>query len=124
MATYTGTGQPPRPYATPDQVPDGAEFRSDAFRTGANQSGDIAPSAGQDPGLNLSQQQFAAQIPGRVIQTSVLQPANPVSANGMAAADFERVLPGMSGPMPSSIGFSTKSYQDSLFMRLQGRDEG
>ncbi len=111
-----------RPYASPDQVPDGAEFRSDAFRTGANQTGDIATSVGQDPGLTVNAEQFASQTPGHVIQTSVLQPVNPVSDDGMATADFNRMLPGMSRPLPSPVGSSQDSYQKSIMMRLQGRE--
>ena len=85
-------GQPARPYSAPDQLGGNAP-RSAEFSTGANQTGDIATSAGQNAGLNLSAAQFAGQTPGRVIQTSVLQPANPVSGNGMSSTDAQRMFP-------------------------------
>jgi hypothetical protein len=124
MATgFTASRSPARPYSSPGQL-GGATPRSQQFNIGANQAGDVATAAGQDPGLNLSSQQFQAQIPGHVVQMSVLQPANPVSANGMAAADFERVLPGLSKPLPSPNGSSQASWDQGIYMRLAGRDEG
>ena len=116
-------GQPARPYSAPDQLGGNAP-RSAEFSTGANQTGDIATSAGQNAGLNLSAAQFAGQTPGRVIQTSVLQPANPVSGNGMSSTDAQRMLPGLSKPLSSPNGSSQDSWEQGIYMRLQGRDEG
>ena len=72
--------------------------------------------------LGVDSQKFNAMVPKSVVQSSVLQPSR-VSGNGMASADYERVLPGMSKPLVSSNGSSTQSYQDSMFMRLQGMQE-
>lgn len=108
----------------PPRLPQGAASRVQDFSAGQTGDPDSATTtlAGQNPGLNLNGQQFAAQVPHGVIQTSTLQPANPVSANGMAPADFARVLPGMSRPLPSPNGSSQDSYQKSLIMRLQDRE--
>ncbi len=117
------SSSPPRPYASPDQL-GGATPRSQELQRGINGDPDsaTATSVGQDPGLTLNSLQFAEQTPTSVVQTSVLQPSNPVSANGMAPADFARVLPGMSRPLPSPVGSSVDTYQKSLLMRLQGRE--
>ncbi len=80
---------------------------------GAPESRTGAFSLGQDSA------RYNAMVPKSVVQSSVLQPSR-VSMNGMSSSDYERVLPGMSKPLPSSIGSSTQSYQDSMFMRLQG----
>ena len=60
-------------------------------------------------------------LPRQFSQHSVLQTAMP-SANGMSAADYQRVLPGLSRPLPSPNGSSQDSYQKSLIMRLSGLD--
>lgn len=107
----------------PPRLPEGAESRVQDFSTGITGNPDSATttSAGQNPGLNLNGQQFMDQIPGRVIQTSVLQ--NPMPGlDGMSQADYDqRVLPGLSQPLPSADGSSQDSYQKSLMMRLEGR---
>lgn len=117
MAGYAADGTPSRPYSA---LGFGGS-RTAEFATGHQGDSDsIATSAGQNPGLALNGQQFAAQVPHGVIQTSTLQPSNPVSANGMAADDYSRVLPGLSRPLPSPNGNSQDSYQKSLIMRLSG----
>lgn len=86
------------------QAPGAPESRTGAFGTG----------------LSEASQRFMARVPGGMLQTSVLQ--NPFrSANGMAATDAERMLPGMSHPMASPNGSSEGSYQQGLYMRLRGQ---
>jgi hypothetical protein len=113
-----------RPYSAPDQLY-GATPRTGEFNTGqaGDDPGNAPTSAGQDAGLSLSSQQFNAKTPKAVVQTSVLQPSRP-SMNGMSAQDYERVLPGLTKPLPSANGSSADTYQKSLIMRLQGQDEG
>lgn len=91
------------------QAPGSPESRTGAFGTG------------QDEGkMALNSAKFNAKVPKTFVQSSVLQ--NPFrSANGMAPADAERMLPGMSSPMASSNGSSDGSYQQSLYMRLRGQ---
>lgn len=100
----------------------GSPGRSGEFNTGitGDDPGNSPTALGQDS-LNVNAQQFRDQIPGRVVQTSVLQnPMKPM--NGMAESDYQRMLPGMSRPMPSSDGSSTDTFNQSLLMRLQGRE--
>ena len=80
------------------------EGRTAAFSTGLNQTGE----------------KFNSMVPPGIRQSSVLQ--NPFrSGNGMASADAERLIPGMSAPMPSPNGSSDGTYQQSLYMRLRGQ---
>ena len=108
----------------PPRLPTGAQSRAQSFSTGLAGDPDsaTATSASQNPGLSLNGQQFMEQIPGRVIQTSTLQ--NPMPGlNGISAADYEqRMLPGLSQPLPSADGSSLDTYSKSLLMRLQGRE--
>lgn len=82
-------------------------------------------SAGQDPGLSADSMRFNSQVPHGFIQTSVIQQQLP-SANGMAATDYKRVLPGSQGGrpviLPSANGTSTNTYDQNTIMRLQGRN--
>ena len=107
----------------PPRLPQGAASRVQDFSAGQTGNPDSATttSVGQNPGLNLNGQQFAAQVPHGVIQTSVEQ--NPMPGlDGISQNDYdERVLPGLSQPLPSADGSSQDSYQKSLMMRLQGR---
>ena len=117
MMPTGANSSPPRPYASPDQVPAGAEFRSDAFRTGANQAGDVATSVGQDPGLVVNQQQFQAQV-GGYRPSSVLTPIgrNP-GGLGMSAADAARRT--FDGTYLGSInGQAESSFEPSVMLRL------
>jgi len=115
---FTSTGQPSRPYSSPDQVPAGAGFRSQEFATG--QLGDPGNTASA-LALNDDADRFNSLVPRQFSQHSVLQTAMP-SANGMSAADYQRVLPGLSRPLSSPNGSSQGSYQKSLIMRLSGLD--
>lgn len=117
---FTSTGQPVRPYASPDQVPAGAESRSASFASGANHTGDVATSAGQDPGLNLNAQQFNAQAGGGYRPTSVLQPLmrNP-GGLGMSAGDAARRLADGT-PLGTLNGTSESSFEPAAMLRLSG----
>jgi hypothetical protein len=125
MADATGfTGQPVRPYSAPDQL-GGNAGRSASFAVGVqgDDSGNTATSLSPDPALNLSSQQFNAMVPKSAGQTSVLQSPLP-GLNGMSQDDYNsRVLPG-GVTLPSSNGSSQASYEQALYMRLAGRDEG
>lgn len=94
----------------PDEAAPGMpESRTGAFGTGQTEGK-----------LNADGVKFMAKVPRGITQTSVLQ--NPFrSANGMAPADAERMLPGMSSPMASPNGSSAGSYQQALYMRLRGQ---
>jgi hypothetical protein len=111
----------------PPRLPTGASSRVQSFSSGqAGDPGDIATSAGQDSQLNLNAQQFAAQVPDRVIQTSTLQSPMP-SANGLSAQDAERMLPGGQPGrpimLPTQNASSPDSWQKSIYMNLQGEDQ-
>lgn len=113
MAGATG-----QPSSSPDQVPNGAAGRTGEFSTGiTGDPGNIASLSS----LNADADRFNAMVPRQFSQHSVLQTAMP-SANGMLAADYQRVLPGLSRPLPSPNGSSQDSYQKSLIMRLSGLD--
>lgn len=119
MATgSTSDGQPVRPYSSPDQMPPGTAFRSREFTTGTTGDPGNAASA---LSLNADADQFNSLVPRQFSQHSLLQTAMP-SANGMSAADYRRMLPGLSRPLPSPNGSSQDSYNKSLIMRLQGRE--
>jgi hypothetical protein len=106
---------PLRPYSTPDQL-GGNSPRSAEFATG--QTGDPGNTASVSS-LIQDADRFNSMVPRQFEQHSVLQTAIP-SANGMAAADHARMLPGLSRPLPSPNGSSQDSYQKSLLMRLSG----
>jgi hypothetical protein len=122
----TDDGLPTRPYASPDQVPAGAEFRSNAFRTGVlSDPGSAASSLNQDPGLTLNSQQFNAQVPAGVRSSSVLTPImrNP-GGLGMSAGDAARRLPDGTY-MGSVIGTSQSSFEPAVMRRIMtGQDTG
>ena len=113
----TSSGQPTRPYAGPDAT-GGNAGRGGEFSTGI--TGDPGNLAGVASEVANSER-FNAMVPRQFSQHSVLQTAIP-SANGMAAADYARMLPGLSRPLPSPNGSSQDSYQKSLIMRLSGLD--
>jgi hypothetical protein len=71
--------------------------------------------------LGADSQKFNAMVPKRSVQTSVLQPYRP-SANGMSSTDYDRVLPGGT-VLPTANGSSQSTYQQAVYMRLQGQDE-
>lgn len=114
----SAAGVPARPYADQSQVPAGAEFRSNAFRTGmTGDPGNIASVSS----INADADRFNALVPRQFSQQSVLQTAMP-SSNGMSMADWQqRMLPGGS-MLPTANGSSEDTYQKSLIMRLQGRE--
>lgn len=115
----TSSGQPTRPYAGPGTG--GNLSRGGEFQTGLTGTGD-PDSIASVASLNADADKFNAQVPRQFSQHSVLQTAMP-SANGMAASDYEqRMLPGLSKPLPSPNGSSQDSYQKSLIMRLSGLD--
>jgi hypothetical protein len=118
MPGMTSSGQPSRPYADPGQLGGNAP-RSAEFTTGV--LGDPGSTASVSS-LNADADKFNALVPRQFEQHSVLQTAMP-SANGMAAADYERMLPGLSKPLPSPNGSSQDSYQKSLLMRLSGQQD-
>ncbi len=95
------------------QVDESAAPGMPASRLGAFQGG-------QDAGLSQDSARYNSMVPKTSVQTSVLQPNRP-SMNGMASSDYERVLPGVPGILPSANGSSSDSWQKSIFMRLQGR---
>ena len=115
---FTADGMPTRPYSAPEQVPAGAAPRSAEFTTG--QVGDPGNTASVSS-LIQDADKFNALVPRQFEQHSVLQTAMP-SPDGMAAADYSRMLPGLSKPLPSPNGSSQDSYQKSLLMRLSGQD--
>ncbi len=122
---FTADGGPVRPYADQSQLGVNAG-RTGQFNRGiTGDQGNIATSAGQDPGLNLNGQQFNSQVPRSAVQTSVLQNPMP-SANGMSATDAARMLPGGQPGrpvmLPTSNASSQDSYARSLLMRLNGLD--
>jgi hypothetical protein len=112
---------PARPYGA--GPPPGAEFRSNAFRTGAN--GDPGNSAGVSA-LNADSAAWMANVPRQFSQHSVLQTAMP-SGIGLGITDRARMLPG-SQPgqavmLPTANGSSQQSYSAGLLMKLRGLDE-
>jgi hypothetical protein len=111
----TASGTPGRPYSAPDQLGGNAP-RSAEFTTGI--TGDPGNTASVSS-LNQDADRFNALVPRQFAQHSVLQTAMP-SANGMSATDYQRVLPGLSRPIPSPNGSSQDSYNRSLVMRLSG----
>lgn len=100
----------------------GAAGRSGEFATGLNggDPGNSPTSAGQDAGLAVNAQQFAAHVPQGVRPTSVLQSLRP-SMNGMSAQDYKRVLPG-GYTLPTQNGQSASSWETSNYLRMQGQD--
>jgi hypothetical protein len=111
----TSSGQPSRPYSSPEQVPAGPAPRSAEFDRAGRRPGQPAKLSS----LIKDADKFSTRCPS--VRARVLQTAMP-SANGMAAADYQRVLPGLSRPLPSPNGSSADSYQKSLIMRLSGLD--
>lgn len=107
-----------RPFSSPENGSD----RTAQFGLGmtGDDPGNSPTSAGQDAGLNLNGQQFAAQVPHGVRPTSVLQSLRP-SMNGMSAQDYERVLPG-GYTLPTQNGQSASSWETSNYLRMQGQD--
>lgn len=103
-----------RPYSSPSTA--GAAPRSQEFITG-----DLGNTASVSS-LNADADRFNSLVPRQFSQHSVLQTAMP-SVNGMSAADYQRVLPGLSRLLPSPNGSSQDSYQRSLIMRLSGLAE-
>jgi hypothetical protein len=122
MATgygFTADGQPVRPYASPDQVPAGAEFRSNAFNTGIageQDPGNIASSLNQTSARwnNLTPAQFTPQS---TLDSQALRP----SMNAESAQDYARVLPG-GYTLPTQNGQSQSSWSASNILRMQGQD--
>jgi hypothetical protein len=94
----------------------GAAGRSGEFATGV--IGDPANTASVSS-LVQDADRFNSLVPRQFEQHSVLQTAMP-SANGMSAADYQRMLPGLSRPLPSPNGSSQDSYNQSILMRLRG----
>ena len=76
-------------------------------------------------GLSEASARQNALTPLGFHQMSVLQQQLP-SANGMSAADYQRVLPGSAGGrpivLPSKNGTSSNTWDQNTFMRLQGRN--
>lgn len=73
-----------------------------------------------DTGLAQDSARYNALVPQRAVQTSVLQPFKP-AMNAMSSRDYERVLPGGMGTLPTANGSSDGTYQQSIYMRMQGR---
>ena len=125
MAVDPADSSPSRPYSSPDQVPAGAEFRSNAFRTGLAGDPDNTATATTrtDTGLTADSLQFNAQVPGGVRPLSVLQPIMANSGNlGMSAADASRRL--ADGTYLGSGNGNGSSFEKSAMLRLSGRDTG
>lgn len=92
------------------QAPGVPESRSGAFTSGLQQTG----------------QRFNSMVPRGFAPTSTLQQQLP-SANGMAADDYSRVLPGMEHGgrpiiLPSKNGTSDNTWEQNTYLRLQGRN--
>ncbi len=114
MITNQPTG---RPYGSPEDL-GGALPRQAEFRTGANQTGDIAGNSS----LNADSERYNALVPRQFSQHSVLQTAMP-SANGLSETDAQRMLPGLSTLLPTQNGSSPSSYEQGIYMRLAGQNE-
>jgi hypothetical protein len=102
---------------------DGAPGRADEFNAGitGDDPGSSPTSSGQDAGLALSAQQFAARanMPG-VRPTSVLQPLAP-SANGFSAGDAaRRTIDGTY--LGSGNGQSESSFERAALLKLTGQN--
>lgn len=92
------------------QAPGMPEGRSAAFSTGLNQTGE----------------RFNSMVPPGFAQHSVLQQSIP-SANGMAAEDAERMLPGLTKGgrpviLPSKNGTSDNTWEQNTYLRLRGQN--
>lgn len=90
------------------QAPGMPESRSGAFTSGLEQTG----------------QKFNSMTPRGFQQHSVLQQSLP-SANGMAADDYARIMPGVNKGgrpliLPSDNGVSKGTYEQNTYRRLQG----
>jgi hypothetical protein len=114
-------GQPARPYSAPDQL-GGNSPRQAEFASAANSTGDIAGNSA----LNADSERFNALVPRQVGLESVLQTAMP-SFNGIGTSDQQRLLPtgqpGKSIMLPSQNGSSPASWQQAVYMHLNGDDE-
>jgi hypothetical protein len=109
-AGFTATGQPLRPYSSPDQL-DGATPRSTEFATG--QVGDPGNAASS---LNQDSQRW--NLSAQFRPTSVLQPVmrNP-GGLGMSAGDASRRL--ADGTYMGSVnGTSISSFEPAAMLRL------
>ena len=115
-------GQPGRPYSGPDQLGGNAP-RQEQFRTGANQTGDIATATSRpDVGLTADSLQFNSMVPKGYTPHSVLTPigTNP-GGNGMSAADAaRRYVDGT--PMGTVNGTSESSFEPAALLRMSGLD--
>lgn len=90
------------------QAPGMPESRSSAFTSGLQQTG----------------QKFNSMTPHGFAPHSVLQQQLP-SANGMAADDYARIMPGVNKGgrpliLPSDNGVSKQTYEQNTYRRLQG----
>jgi hypothetical protein len=113
-AGQSSTGQPVRPYSSPDQL-GGTTPRSAEFTTGT--TGDPGSAASS---LNADSARYNLLTPKQFEPTSILQAqASRPSMNAMSATDYERVLPG-GYTLPTANGQSTSSYEASLPLRLSG----
>ena len=75
-------------------------------------------------GLQQTGAKFNSQTPGGFAPHSVLQQQLP-SANGMAADDYARIMPGVNKGgrpliLPSDNGVSKNTYEANTYRRLQG----
>lgn len=112
----TDDGSPTRPYASPEQVPAGAEFRSHAFRTGV--LGDPTNAASS---LNADSQRWRNLTPAQFERTSLLEPMLS-GPNGISESDYQqRALPG-NYLLPTQNGQSASSWSASNYLRMTGQD--
>jgi hypothetical protein len=118
MAPPVASGQPTgRPYGSPADL-DGNSGRQGEFLTGYAGSGDIAGNSS----IITNSARWNAATPRQFSQHSVLQTAMP-SANGLSDRDAQRMLPGLSGLLPTQNGSSSSSYAQGIYMHLAGQAE-
>jgi hypothetical protein len=122
--TADDMGQPGRPYSGPDQLGGNAP-RGEQFRTGANQTGDIATATARpDAGLTDDSLQFRAMTPKGYRPSSVLTPIgsnNNPGGLGMSAGDAAKRLPDGTFLGPGN-GMAASSFEPSALLKLAGQN--